>query len=110
MRPAARRRLLGLAALGLLAAGAAVILWLPPPGQSAVTGPPPLAYVGVRSCAECHAEETERWRGSHHALSMQEATARTVLGDFDGARLTYGGVTTGRTGSSPTTRWPTSSA
>jgi Flp pilus assembly protein TadD len=91
MRPAARRRLLGLAALALLAAGAAVILWLPPPGQGEITGPARLGYVGVGSCAECHAEETERWRGSHHAFSMQEAAGEAVLGDFGGARLAHGG-------------------
>jgi Flp pilus assembly protein TadD len=94
MKPAARRRVLLLVALALVAAAAAVILWLPPPGQGTTTGPVPLAYVGVRSCEECHAEETRRWRGSHHDLAMQEVGARTVLGDFDDARLTYEGVTT----------------
>jgi Flp pilus assembly protein TadD len=93
MKPAARRRVLLLAALALVAAAGAVILWLPPPMQG-TTGPPRLTYVGARACAECHAEETKRWRGSHHDLAMQEATDRTVLGDFDGARLTYAGVTT----------------
>jgi Flp pilus assembly protein TadD len=93
MRPAARRRVLLLAALALVAAAGAVILWLPPPMQG-TTGPPRLTYVGARACAECHAEETRRWRGSHHDLAMQEANDRTVLGDFDDARLTYAGVTT----------------
>ena len=74
MKPAARRRVLLLVALALVAAAAAVILWLPPPGQGTATGPAPLAYVGVRSCEECHAEETRRWRGSHHDLAMQEAS------------------------------------
>jgi tetratricopeptide (TPR) repeat protein len=93
MKPAARRRVLLLVALALVAAAGAVILWLPPPMQG-TTGPPPLSYVGARACEECHAEETGRWRGSHHDLAMQEATAETVLGDFDDARLTYAGVTT----------------
>ncbi len=93
MKPAARRRLLLLVALALVAAAAGVILWLPPPGQTAVA-PAPLAYVGAHSCGECHAEETRRWRGSHHDLAMQEANARTVLGDFDEARFTYEGATT----------------
>ena len=87
MKAAARRRLLLLVALALVSAAAAVILWLPPPGQGQTTGPAPLAYVGVRSCQECHAEETRRWRGSHHDLAMQEADDETVLGDFDDARL-----------------------
>ena len=33
------------------------------------------------------------WRSSQHALAMQEATAETVLGDFDDASFTHGGVT-----------------
>ena len=33
------------------------------------------------------------WRGSHHDLAMQEATDKTVLGNFDGATFTYGDVT-----------------
>jgi Flp pilus assembly protein TadD len=93
MKPAARRRVLLLVALALVAAAAAVILWLPPPGQPA-TGPAPLAFVGVRSCAECHAEQTRRWGGSHHDLAMQAPSGKTVLGDFDDARFTYEGVTT----------------
>ncbi len=94
MKPAARRRVLGLLALALVAAAAAVILWLPPPGQGTTTGPAPLAFVGVRACEECHAEETRRWRGSHHDLAMQEASEKTVLGDFDDAQFTYEGVST----------------
>jgi Flp pilus assembly protein TadD len=93
MKPAARRRVLLLVALVLVAAAALVILWLPPPMQG-TTGPPPLTYVGARSCAECHVEETRRWRGSHHDLAMQEATPQTVLGDFADAQFTYEGVTT----------------
>jgi Flp pilus assembly protein TadD len=51
-------------------------------------------FVGRQACASCHAPEDARWRGSHHDLAMQEATAETVLGDFDGASFTYGKVTT----------------
>ena len=94
MKPAARRRLLLVVALALVAAAGAVILWLPPPGQGTATGPAPLAFVGVGSCEECHAVETRRWRGSHHDLAMQEASDRTILGDFGDARFTYEGLTT----------------
>jgi Flp pilus assembly protein TadD len=94
VKAAARRRVLLLVALALVAAAAAVILWLPPPGQGTATGPAPLAFVGVRSCEECHAEETRRWRGSQHDLAMQEPTAEAVFGDFDDAGFTYEGVTT----------------
>jgi Tfp pilus assembly protein PilF len=53
------------------------------------------SYVGGAECATCHTEETEAWTGSHHDLAMQEATASTVLGDFDDALFTsYGSTTT----------------
>ncbi len=94
MKRAPRRRLLWLLAMVLLAIAAIVIALLPPPGQGMATGPPPLAYVGVASCEECHAEETERWRGSHHALAMQKAVQGNVLGDFADARFSYAGTTT----------------
>jgi Flp pilus assembly protein TadD len=93
MKPAARRRVLLLVALALVGAAAAVIAWLPPPGQGTALGPAPLLYVGTRSCEECHAEEARRWRGSQHDLAMQAAGEGTVLGDFAGARFTYGAVT-----------------
>ncbi|MEO8603319.1 MAG: tetratricopeptide repeat protein [bacterium] len=53
-----------------------------------------VAYVGEPVCAGCHAAEAALWKGSHHDLAMQEATPRTVLGRFDGARFTKDGVTT----------------
>jgi Flp pilus assembly protein TadD len=92
MNRSARRRLLWFLALALVAVAAAVILLLPAPGQGIATGPPPLTYVGISGCEECHAEETQRWRGSSHDLAMQEANERTVLGDFADARFTYGAV------------------
>ncbi|HEY5665732.1 MAG TPA: tetratricopeptide repeat protein [Gammaproteobacteria bacterium] len=52
------------------------------------------SYVGGESCAGCHREQTELWLGSHHDLAMQAATEATVLGDFDGATLRHGDVTT----------------
>lgn len=39
-------------------------------------------YVGSGKCVSCHAEAHAAWLGSHHALSMQEANAQNVLGDF----------------------------
>src|SRR5437016_145045 len=54
----------------------------------------PASYVSGRVCAGCHAIETERWKGSHHALAMQKATEATVLGDFTDARLEHFGVVT----------------
>ncbi|HXA21476.1 MAG TPA: multiheme c-type cytochrome [Acetobacteraceae bacterium] len=54
----------------------------------------PATFVGGQACAGCHAAETERWAGSHHALAMQKATAAAVLGDFADARLDHFGVVT----------------
>jgi predicted CXXCH cytochrome family protein len=50
-------------------------------------------YVGSAACARCHAPQAEAFRGSHHDLAMQPASAETVLGDFGGALFTAGGVT-----------------
>ncbi len=54
---------------------------------------PPPAFVGGARCAACHPGETEAYRASDHARAMQPATAQTVLGDFDQARVTHRGVT-----------------
>lgn len=51
----------------------------------------PLTYVGAAACAACHDAQWDAWRGSHHDLAMQEASADTVLGDFDDAHLAHGG-------------------
>ncbi|WP_437287556.1 multiheme c-type cytochrome [Sorangium sp. So ce406] len=48
-------------------------------------------FVGSDRCAPCHAEEHAAWKGSQHARAMQHASAATVLGDFEGARLQYAG-------------------
>ena len=68
---------------------ACVMLASTPSGQA----DEPTIYVGARACARCHASETAAWRGSHHDLAMQEATDKTVLGNFDSATFTYGDVT-----------------
>jgi predicted CXXCH cytochrome family protein len=49
----------------------------------------PIKYVGTTQCASCHQTEQQRWRGSHHDLSMQEATPSTVLGDFNNVTVKY---------------------
>jgi predicted CXXCH cytochrome family protein len=56
------------------------------------TAPP--GFVGGDVCAGCHAAEAALWRGSHHDLAMQPATASTVLGDFGDVELRYGDATT----------------
>jgi Flp pilus assembly protein TadD len=51
------------------------------------------AYVGREACRPCHEKEDAAWRGSHHDLAMQPATAQSVLGDFSGVTFAYEGVT-----------------
>ncbi|WP_433931612.1 multiheme c-type cytochrome [Sorangium cellulosum] len=48
-------------------------------------------FVGSDRCAPCHAAEHAAWKGSQHARAMQHASAATVLGNFEGARLRYAG-------------------
>lgn len=61
--------------------------------QDTVPVPEPLPYVGVRTCAECHAGQYAAWRGSHHDLAMQTADEMTVLGYFDDTTFRREGVT-----------------
>ncbi|MDP6978865.1 MAG: tetratricopeptide repeat protein [Myxococcota bacterium] len=51
-------------------------------------------YIGARACGACHPDALRAWGGSHHDLAMQEATPKTVLGNFEGATHTQYGVTT----------------
>ena len=83
---AAGAALLGACAIGSGTGGAL-------PRQELDAGENGVAYVDDASCADCHAREHAAWSGSHHDLAMQEATAETVLGDFDGATFTHFGVT-----------------
>lgn len=50
-------------------------------------------FVGSRECAECHADEYDDWNGSHHDLSMQKATFKSVLGDFNNVTFESKGIT-----------------
>ena len=49
-------------------------------------------YIGRNECKGCHAEQNERWQGSHHDLAMQEATPEAVQGDFGNAKFEQFGV------------------
>jgi Flp pilus assembly protein TadD len=62
----------------------------PAAAESAVAA----TFVGSNACADCHREEFTRWQGSQHAVAMQVADERTVLGDFNNARFRNFGVTT----------------
>lgn len=53
----------------------------------------PPDFVGRQVCASCHAEQEKLWQDSHHDLAMQQATAATVLGDFNNRDFTHAGTT-----------------
>jgi predicted CXXCH cytochrome family protein len=67
---------------------------LPFIGRMTTQAEEPSSFAGVRTCAGCHAAQFDAWKGSHHALAMQPATAVTVLGEFTGAQLEHFGVKT----------------
>jgi tetratricopeptide (TPR) repeat protein len=81
--------------VGVLVAATAVALAATTLGAIESPAPPADAptFVGSAACGGCHESEMTAWRGSHHDLAMQQATAETVLGDFDGASFTHAGVT-----------------
>ncbi|MCW8278871.1 tetratricopeptide repeat protein [Pseudomonas sp. PCH199] len=43
----------------------------------------PAKMVDEQQCQACHNTQVKDWQGSHHQLAMQEATAETMLGDFN---------------------------
>jgi predicted CXXCH cytochrome family protein len=49
-------------------------------------------FVGSTTCAGCHRQQAELWRGSQHRHAMDHASEATVLGDFSGATFDYFGV------------------
>jgi predicted CXXCH cytochrome family protein len=50
-------------------------------------------FVDESACAGCHEAQHKAWTGSHHQLAMQEASEKSVLGDFRNTSFTYAGVT-----------------
>lgn len=56
--------------------------------------PSEVEFVDSRLCGDCHPEEYQSWKGSHHDLAMQEANSETVLGDFEDTSFSHFGVTT----------------
>jgi len=51
-----------------------------------------LSFVGSNACINCHKEQFDKWKGSHHDLAMQGANDSTVLGDFDNVETKIDGV------------------
>ena len=50
-------------------------------------------FVGGQVCAECHMNEYNDWKGSHHDHAMDLANDSTVLGDFSDRTLESQGRT-----------------
>jgi hypothetical protein len=74
MRAAAVARVLTSTAVVMMATTA--VCGAASPAQPA--GAP--TFLGSAACGGCHGGEMAAWRGSHHDLAMEEATAETVLG------------------------------
>lgn len=51
-------------------------------------------YVGSKVCADCHANETDAWQGSHHQLAWTYPEENTVLGDFGDSTFSHKGINT----------------
>lgn len=75
----------------LLAGGA--WLWHTHQQPSASVVPTAAAFVGSGACGQCHVNESREWSGSQHEQAMQHADDKSVLGHFDGARVTHSGIT-----------------
>lgn len=63
---------------------------------ASVSAPVDLArveYVQSRTCVRCHPDHYESWHRTFHRTMTQEAGPHSVVGDFDGASYTFGGVT-----------------
>jgi tetratricopeptide (TPR) repeat protein len=50
-------------------------------------------FVGRQACVNCHRDESEAFRGSHHDLAMDLATDETVRGDFNDLTFQHDGIT-----------------
>ncbi|MBZ0122095.1 MAG: cytochrome c family protein, partial [Sandaracinaceae bacterium] len=49
-------------------------------------------FAGSGACRRCHPSHYQSWARTYHRTMTQEASPESVLGNFDGARLRYGGV------------------
>lgn len=87
----------------VLVGGAFALLLNRQPEAPTQTASPPAAtasvtvaakFVDESACGSCHADQVKAWHGSHHDLAMQEASAATVLGDFNDASFTGNGIRT----------------
>ncbi len=65
----------------------------PPAANPSVATQVVASFAGSAACKSCHVQQYTAWTSSQHARAMQHATAETVRGDFNDAKLTYQGVT-----------------
>jgi len=95
----ATTRIILLGVAGLVAVGLLVYLAFNNRQQTSQATAPVAApinaatYVGAAACKSCHDAAYDAWTGSHHALAMQQANDKTVLGNFANAKLSYAGIT-----------------
>ncbi|MCB0749605.1 MAG: hypothetical protein KDC90_19265, partial [Ignavibacteriae bacterium] len=54
---------------------------------------PASKFLGDNNCKECHKEQYNDWKGSHHDKAMQLADSISVLGNFNDEKFTSQGVT-----------------
>ena len=64
-----------------------------PKGQGKTDVPVTAQYVGSNACVSCHGKEASEWQTSQHHDAMAEATAQSVLGNFNNAKFNYAGLT-----------------
>ncbi|QDF37812.1 tetratricopeptide repeat protein [Bradyrhizobium symbiodeficiens] len=87
-----RRIWIGVAAVAVVAFGAAFQFLNHSSPASQTYAPSAAAYVGSETCAGCHQAEAKLWGASQHKAAMQHATDQTVLGNFNDASFDYYGV------------------
>ncbi len=63
-----------------------------PESDESIPGLESAEFVGSMACADCHLTQYEKWQDSHHDLAMQEANAKTVLGNFDDQTVSVFGI------------------
>ncbi len=101
--PHRRRAALAAGVLALLALALAFAAWRWNAAQTPASAPPKdssiaasyraAGYVGGDACTSCHDKQHGAWKGSDHDLAMQVADDKSVLGNFDNAKITYAGTT-----------------
>ncbi|AAZ27903.1 tetratricopeptide repeat protein [Colwellia psychrerythraea] len=50
-------------------------------------------FIGKAACANCHQQQFNDWKNSHHDLAMQPVNKNTVLGDFDQTKFSFHNTT-----------------